>query len=242
MVVYEAGIGDQVPGAGPSGKSGPGITVPFLTTSASKLLVGPACWLLGWSIEESTGLAGAMVELFDGQDTTGAQAAAIAITRAPDQVAAQSPLSITQSGGNAIQTATITPPAGQFAYLTNLAILGLGATGATEVNATLTGGQGGTITIPVSVPAGATTPITPFQQSWGAQGLQGATAGGAITATLPAFGAGNTLEEVSLQGYSRTAIRAAETEWLGYPGLFMRMGVFMNLVTGSVKGNIWIRY
>lgn len=231
----------EPPGSAQTGYQDSIIPVPFAATSASALQYGSACVLMGWSIRESTGLAGAMVELISGSSSAGELLATVALNSGFDLSAAQTPLANTASGANAVQTATITPAAGVFAFVTSLRITGLGATGATVVTATLAGVQGSTISYPVTVPAGATTAITPVTDAFGTRGLQGSAAGGAITLTLPAFGAGNTLELAELTGYGQQPAGAERTESTPGPGLLARNGVFLNVVSGSVKGTLWVK-
>ena len=241
MIDYTNAPGESLPGGGPTGLSGDVITVPFVATTVGGRLVGRDCYLMGWSIRETTGTAGAVCELYDGNDATGSFVAAVDTTSSGDPIATQSPQSATGSGGAAAQAPTFGGAAGTLAFLTNLEIYGLGATGATEVTATLTGVQGGTISIPISVPAGATTPITPVQLSFGARGLQASAVAQAITLNLPSFGAGNTLEVASIQGYLLTSASFSNTRNLWSDGIRMQMGVFLNVISGSVKGAVWIK-
>ena len=90
--------------------------------------------------------------------------------------------------------------AGTTAWITAFQITGLGATGGSTINATLTGVQGGTQTYPVVIPAGATVAITPVTASFGG-GLQASAAAQAITLNVPSFGAGNTNSQASLEGF-----------------------------------------
>lgn len=238
---FETALLETPPGAPASGYHGFIIPVPFAATSASQLLFGPACALMGWSIRESTGLAGAIVELLSGGSSGGELLASLSLTAGFDPSAAQTPQSSSASGGNAVQTATIPAVAGVFGFITSLRITGLGATAATEVTATLTGVQGGTINYPVSVPAGAAVPITPVIDSFGTRGLQASAVNTAIVLTLPAFGVGNTLEAVSITGYTQLAAGTDRTANCPGDGLQARSGVFLNVVSGTVKGTIWVR-
>lgn len=109
------------------------------------------------------------------------------------------------SGAAATQTITIGGVPGATPFLNSILITGDGATAATTVTATIIGAGPSQINIPVSVPAGATVPITPTQINWPNGGLVG-TLGGTITITLPSFGAGNLLQEVEAVGGTVTAI------------------------------------
>ena len=229
------------PGVPASGLEGFVIPVPFLATSTDTQLFGPSCNLMGWSIRESTGLAGAIVELISGQAAGSELLATITLTAGFDPTASQTPAASTASGGNAVQTASIAAPAGLFAFLTSLRIEGLGATAATVVTATLTGLQGGTISYPVTVPAGATVAIAPVTDNFGTRGAQSAAAGGTISLSLPAFGAGNTLELASINGYTQLAAGSGNTQSMPGDGLAARNGVFLHVVSGSVKGTVYVK-
>lgn len=231
----------SVPGAELTGRRGMVQSAPFGTISAGKQVVTVACALMGWSIRESTGVAGAIVEILSGGGSDGELLVTLGLNSGFDPSAAQSPQAQSSSGANAVQTATITPGAGVTAFITTLRIEGLGATGATEVQATLTGVLGGTITYPVSVPAGATTPITPVTDSFGTRGLPGSAAGQAISLSLPAFGAGNTFEEASITGYLQTSAGSEKTGTAPGHGLLAPGGLFINVIQGSVKGALWFR-
>lgn len=240
MVELEPGPLVEAPGARASGLAGQVLPIPFASTSADQPILSTACNLMGWSIRESTGLAGALVELFSGGSSAGELLATIALTAGFDPTASQTPAGQTTPTANAQAVATITPAAGVFAFITSLRILGLGATAAAVVNATLTGVQGGTITYPVNVPAGVTVPIAPVTDSFGTRGQAGSAAGQAISLTVPAFGAGNTLEEASITGYTQLAAGSGNTQGMPGPGLWARAGVFLHVVSGSVKGTIWV--
>ena len=240
MVEYETEAPGRPLGPGPSTLKGPPFSFPFGPTSVDVPLVTRDVMLAGYSIRESTGLAGAVVELYDGGNASGTLLASITLNASSSPLAGKTPASSTLSGGNAQQAPSIGGVAGTTAVVKQALILGLGATAATEVQATLAGVLGGTITLPVAVPAGATVPITPVQALFGDEGLPASGAGQAITLTLPAFGAGNTFEQASVIGYIQAVAGNAQTQWFGDPGLWVRSGLFLHLVAGSVKGTIWI--
>lgn len=241
MVEIEAaGPAARAPGALASGLAGEIIPVPFGPTSAGQVLLSVACLLRGWSIRESTGLAGAVIELISGSSSGGERLATIALTAGFDPSAAQTPAASTQSGANTALAASITAGAGLLAFLTSLRITGDGATAGSTVTATLTGVLGGTISYPIAVPAGISTPITPFMDSFGTRGIPSAATGGTITLNLPAFGAGNTLALAEVSGYIQQTAGAERTEGLPDGGLQARNGVFVNVVSGSVVGAIWV--
>jgi hypothetical protein len=62
----------------------------------------------------------------------------------------------------AAAVATLAGAAGKTTYITGFQCMGLGATAASIVQVAVTGLLGGTQTYLVSVPAGVTTPISPF--------------------------------------------------------------------------------
>jgi hypothetical protein len=230
-----------IPGGGPSNRLGPAISIPIPLTSVDLPLMGGDCILCGWSFEPTAGSVGALAELYDGASTGGVLLAGINLQGGADITAAQTPQGSTASGANASEVASITPAAGVLAFVTALRIDGLGATAAAQVTATLTGVLGGTRSYPVSVPAGVTVPITPVQDSFGTRGLQNSAAGQQISLTVPAFGAGNTLEEAEITGYFQSSIGFVDRQWFGLSGLYVRSGLFLHLISGSVKGTIYIR-
>lgn len=241
MIQFEATEPAPIPGAGPTNREGRVITVPFIATATDVTLLGGDAILMGWSIRESTRVNVAAGELYDGGSATGSFLACIDVNRWADLLASQTPASATASGANAAQAATITPAAGVTAFIQSLRIEGLGATAATEVTATLTGVAGGTISYPVSVPAGVAVPITPIEDSFPGRGLAGSAAGQAITLNLPAFGAGNTLETAEIQGYLQAAVDLVDTKWFGEGGIYLQTGLFLHVTQGSLRGAIWIR-
>ncbi len=238
---FEVDLPAPIPGAGRTSREGLIIAVPIAPTAASAKIFNADCILAGFQFRESTGLGGAIAELYDGGDSGGAFLGSIALQGGADVTSSQSPQAITASGANAQQVATITPGAGLFAFLTALRIDGLGATAAAVVNATLTGVQGGTRTYPVNVPAGVTVPITPVTDSFGTRGLQSSAVAQAIALTVPAFGAGNTLEEAEINGYFQNALLQRDGQWFGANGVYIRSGLFLNVISGTVKGTIFIR-
>ena len=240
-LVYDIEEPAPIPGAGPTSRLGPAISVPFGLTSADIALLGGDAILCGWSIEPTAGSTGALAELYDGSSIGGVLLGAINLQGGADITASQTPQASTASGANAAQAATITPAAGITAFITSLRITGMGATAAGQVTATLTGVLGGTISYPITVPAGATVPITPVTDSFGTRGLAGSAAAQAITLNLPAFGAGNTLEVAEITGYFQQSVGFVDRQWFGLSGIYCRTGLFLHLISGSVKGTIYIR-
>lgn len=109
------------------------------------------------------------------------------------------------TAGNASNVATIAASATQFAFLTSVIVAGLGATGATAVDLTIAGAEGEDIVVKIPVPAGATVGLTPIKLDFVVP-LRGAALGDDITATLGAFGAGNTVATVVAIGYTHTPL------------------------------------
>lgn len=229
------------PGGGPDSMRGWVIPVPLGTVSVDTLVISRDCWLMGWSLRESTGAAGAIVELLSGSSSNGELVAEIGLGAGFDPVASQTPAAQSSSGGNAAQVASIGGVAGTTAFVQTMRITGEGATAGSTVVATLTGVLGGTISYPVTVPAGATVVITPVFDSFGTRGLQASATGQAIALNLPAFGAGNTLEEASITGYVGTAAGNSSTQAFGDLAPYCRGGVFLHVVAGSVRGAIYVR-
>jgi hypothetical protein len=85
-------------------------------------------------------------------------------------------------------------------YLSGFVVTGSGATGASVVNFTITGLLGGTQTYNITVPAGATTTITPLVVTF-PDPIQATAKNVAIAASLPTLGAGNTNASVNIFGY-----------------------------------------
>lgn len=241
MIDIEAVTGLPIPGPGPGGLVGQVITVPVPTTSASQKLVARNGYLMGWSFKETTGAGLVLAELFDGQDTGGSFLAALDLDAAADPAASQTPQAAAASGANVALAPTFGGAAGTTAFIQSLRITGLGATAATEVTATLTGGLGGTINYPISVPAGVATPITPVEDTFPGRGLQASGAAVAFVLNVPAFGAGNTLAAAEIAGYLQGTSATAQSQWLGPDGIYFQVGLFLNVISGSVKGAVWVR-
>ena len=110
---------------------------------------------------------------------------------------------LTSNGATGVASAiapAIGGAAGTTVWVTGIQITGLGATSGSTIIATLTGVLGGTISIPVVVPTGATVALTPVTLSFPG-GLQASAAATAITLNVPSFGAGNTNAQASLEGF-----------------------------------------
>lgn len=101
---------------------------------------------------------------------------------------------------NASAVATLAGAAGATTYLSGFYISGAGATAASVVSATVTGLAGGTMTLTVVVPAGATTAIAPVFLDFNPP-LPASAVNTSIVLTLPALGAGNTNASVTAWGF-----------------------------------------
>lgn len=247
-VNVEAEEGAPLPFSAPAGFPGSATTMQVPATTASQILLGRSVYLAGWSFRETTGTAPAIIELFDGATAGGVFLGAVDLTGGSLSSVNQTPASTSSSGANAALAPAIGGGAGLMAFVQSITITGLGATVAAQVTATLTGLLGGTISYPLTVPAGATVPITNVFDGFGSLGIQASAVATAITLNLPAFGAGNTLAEAALNGYtqasptpSSAAAGGSSSQWFGYPGLLLEAGLFMNMISGSVKGAIWYR-
>lgn len=101
---------------------------------------------------------------------------------------------------NAAAVATLPAVAAKLNYLTGVQAWWSGSTAALVVNLTIAGLKGGTITLPVVFPAGATVAGQPvnlvFETPFPASAVNTA-----IVVTLPAGGAGNTNAAVAAQGF-----------------------------------------
>ena len=107
----------------------------------------------------------------------------------------------TAASANNITFAAI---AGRTFYLTGFQVTGLGATGASAIQVTLSGTKGsGTPTWTLNIPAGVTLAISPFplQVSFGEKGWPGSGQNVAVVVNVPSFGAGNTTANVTAWGY-----------------------------------------
>lgn len=241
MIDIEAVAGLPIPGPGPGGLIGQVITVPVPTTTVGQKLVTRNGYLMGWSFKETTGAGLVLAELFDGGDANGSFLAALDLDAAADPAVTQTPASAAASGAAAALAPTFGGAVGTTAFLQSLRITGLGATAAVQVTATLTGGLGGTINYPISVPAGVAVPITPVEDTFLGRGLQASASGVAFVLNVPSFGAGNTLAAAEIQGYLQGTSATAQSQWLGPDGIYFQVGLFLNVISGSARGAVWIR-
>ncbi len=94
-------------------------------------------------------------------------------------------------------TLTLASQANRRTKIKGIVIDGLGATGASVIEVTVTGLIGGTMRFKVTVPAGATTAIARAVVTFG-DGAPASADGTDIVVSVPSFGAGNT----SATGYA----------------------------------------
>lgn len=111
------------------------------------------------------------------------------------------PVNAFATASNNTASAAIQGVVGKYAYVTGIDIVGTGATAGSVVTAQLQGLLGGTLSIPIGVPAGVTSSIVPISLRW--KGLIGATVSGQIALSVPAFGTGNASVGVAIYGYVR---------------------------------------
>lgn len=135
-----------------------------------------------------------------GADTTSANPLLIQANGQSATGSTQTPVTATASGANANTTATIPGVAGKFTYITGFQVTSNGATASTSVTVAVTGTVTGTmnyvyvtgtlnaagdgqliVTFPTPVPSSAVNT--------------------AIAVGVPALGAGNTVTQVSMQGF-----------------------------------------
>ena len=241
MIDIEAIAGDQVPGAGPTDKSGYVMPVPTGVLTQSTTVVSTACRLMGWSFRENTGTASAQAELISGGDDNGSLLAVLGLDYGFDPAASQTPADATAQGAASAIAPSIGGAAGTLAFITSFRIEGLGATAGSVIQAVLNGVLGGAITYEVTIPAGAAIAIVPVTDQFGGRGLPASGAGVAITLNVPSFGAGNTFSEAEVQGFIQTAAVASDTQWLGDTGILADAGVRVRVISGAVRGSIWVR-
>jgi len=111
------------------------------------------------------------------------------------------PLCVTSANAaNATATATLPAVVGQTNYIEAVIISGAGATLGSIVEATITGLAGGTISMPLSVPAGALLGMGPTVIRL-PRPIRAVADNTAIVVTLPALGAGSLNARVTAIGF-----------------------------------------
>lgn len=99
---------------------------------------------------------------------------------------------------------TLAAQTGRRTFISGFTVDGLGATGASVINVTVTGVLGGTITYVLPIVAGATTQIAPLRVEF-PRPIPASADNTAIVVNVPSFGAGNTQANASAHGFSRPA-------------------------------------
>lgn len=100
---------------------------------------------------------------------------------------------------DAVAVAILPAVAGKTNSLSGFMLSGTGATAAGTVVATITGLQGGTLSVPVAVPAGVDAQVGPITVNL-TQPIPASAADTAIEISLPALGAGSTNAAVAIWG------------------------------------------
>jgi hypothetical protein len=101
------------------------------------------------------------------------------------------PITASASGGNQTNTATLAGVAGKTTWISGFSVTATGATAALDVNVTLTGVTGGTMTFAYNFPIGASVQSYPLYICFSPP-LPASGQNQAIAVSLPAGGAGNT--------------------------------------------------
>lgn len=110
---------------------------------------------------------------------------------------------LNSSSGNvaaATATATLAAAAGKTTYVSGWSFSGGGATVGSIVNGTISGLIGGTQTISIAVPTGATLGCNSLDQNYN-PAIPASAANTAIVFSVPSLGAGNTNATLSIWGY-----------------------------------------
>lgn len=225
----------------------PSIPIPIPTTAASQRIAGFPCLLVGYTFRETTQQAGSVASNTD-----------VEVSADSGNVA------------NAAATATLAGVAGQTTFLAGFEVTGLGATAAGFSTVTVTGLLGGTRTYEIAVPAGVTTPITPLIVEF-TRPIPANAVNTSIVVSATAFGAGNTNAEASAHGFQRLAAAAVSPSTaslallngldtggylvanadlsaggtaqlnMGRDGPFCNNGLFLQMLSGSVQGSVWVK-
>ena len=133
---------------------------------------------------------------------TDTQLRASAVTTAPNPYpTGATPLTGTSGNvANAQAQATLAAVSGKTNYISGLTVSGGGSTAGAGVTVTVAGTTGSSIFFPVMAPAGVLVPLPGLQLTF-VPPIPASAANTAITATLPALGAGNTHAGITIHGY-----------------------------------------
>lgn len=109
-------------------------------------------------------------------------------------------LQVGATGAASASNAALPAVAGKTNYITGFDVYGVGATAGSVILITITGLAGGTITIPYTVPTGATTGATPLTVRF-PYPIPASAVNTAITVNVPSFGAGSTNQAAVAYGF-----------------------------------------
>ena len=140
--------------------------------------------------------------LWSQQVNPGATTLAVQLTPPGAATTLQTFWSFTSTGGAQANTLTQPAQAGKTNYCTGFEVTGAGATGASIVTVTLASGGTTVGNWSVTIPAGATTTITPLIVEFTSP-FVGSAPGQNMVLTVPSFGAGNTNASATMHGYSQ---------------------------------------
>lgn len=222
--------------------------ISIAATAASGQLTAEQCLLLGWSLRETTGLAGAEIEWMNGGGGSGEPVAEVAIPAPPLAVIGQTDTDVDASSANPAAANNVTLPnvAGQTTFITGFEITGAGATAASTIAVTVTGILGGTKSYRLVIPAGAGVEIARLLVEF-ARPIPASGVNTAIVVNVPSFGAGNTDAAVTAHGFQRLAATAGagigqvSSQSIPGAGVLLRSGLFMRMIAGNVTGAVWVK-
>ncbi|RUR69073.1 hypothetical protein EJP67_18605 [Variovorax guangxiensis] len=110
------------------------------------------------------------------------------------------PVAASTQTSNATSTATLPAAVGKTTYVTSFQISGTGATAGNFGGGTLSGVLGGSQSIFINIPAGASTAAIPVVVNFNPP-LPASAVNTAIQISAGAFGAGSSFQSVSIQGF-----------------------------------------
>lgn len=112
-------------------------------------------------------------------------------------------LAVSAQVAAAANNQTLQASPGRRTYISGFTVDGLGATGASVINVTITGLLGGTLTYTVSVPAGAGVALgAAALRIEFARPIPASADNTAIVVNVPSYGAGNTQANASAHGFA----------------------------------------
>lgn len=134
-----------------------------------------------------------------GADTIGNAVQTIAVPPGATGIS-QTALATSNNAANTAQNVTLTGAANTTVYVSGIQVMGSGATAGSVINVTISPVIGGTMNYALVVPTGVTTSITPLVVTFNPPLPCNALNTG-VTLSVPAFGAGNTNQTASIQGF-----------------------------------------